>query len=275
MRRADYAIACCFEKDLCVQSGKASAAFLLPVPAEYSDYLACPVRAHRTPFSKLEESLFLPPETAKVLDDIRVLTLLITDTSSQSDNKAFREKAQLTASSIYKRLREVTIAGPDEHAEDNSDDDRVQQIIHQTAIIYTQAIIKLQPMSCIKSSYKTEKTLDRNIKAVYPIRWKKMPGIYLWIMLVAAAQTTSDTIGDDVDDSEDDDRRKWLRRRLGAAAQAVGQEEFGLSIAYLRAFWLVQRWIDRERRERDEEMAEAASQHAHHHPTPTPSLEET
>jgi len=210
-----------------------------------------------------------------VLDDIRVLTLLITDTSSQSDNKAFREKAQLTASSIYKRLREVTIAGPDEHAEDNSDDDRVQQIIHQTAIIYTQAIIKLQPMSCIKSSYKTEKTLDRNIKAVYPIRWKKMPGIYLWIMLVAAAQTTSDTIGDDVDDSEDDDRRKWLRRRLGAAAQAVGQEEFGLSIAYLRAFWLVQRWIDRERRERDEEMAEAASQHAHHHPTPTPSLEET
>lgn len=275
MRRADYAIACCFEKDLCVQSGKASAAFLLPVPAEYSDYLACPVRVHRTPFSKLEESLFLPPETAKVLDDIRVLTLLITDTSSQSDNKASREKAQLTASSIYKRIREVTITGPDEYVEDNSDDDRVQQIIHQTAIIYTQAIIKLQPMSCIKSSYKTEKTLDRNIKAVYPIRWKKMPGIYLWIMLVAAAQTTSDTIGDDVDDSEDDDRRKWLRRRLGAAAQAVGQEEFGLSIAYLRAFWLVQRWIDRERRERDEEMAEAASQHAHHHPTPTPSPEET
>src|SRR4051794_9440180 len=72
--RADYAIACCFDRDLCVLEGKGSGAFMLPVPTEYSAHLACPARAHPKTFMELEEVLLLPSDTAKLLDDIRALT---------------------------------------------------------------------------------------------------------------------------------------------------------------------------------------------------------
>ncbi|KAK4444389.1 hypothetical protein QBC34DRAFT_309089 [Podospora aff. communis PSN243] len=248
---ADYTIACCFERELCVLEGKKSGAFMLPVPAEYSAYLASPVRAHTKPFTDLEELLVLPPDTAKLLDDLRTLTVAITDAASQLDPTASRSKIQSTASFIREKLNkdeEHTTEIPSEL----SDDDRIARIIRLAADIQTDAIIRLQPLTKIKTTREVELKLDRAIQAVSSARWKRMPGVFLWIMLVAVAQPTTETIGDFDLDNEEDGRRRWLRRKLGAAAQAVGQEEFGLSIAYLRAFWLVHRWIDRERKRQEE-----------------------
>ncbi|KAK0639821.1 hypothetical protein B0T16DRAFT_497811 [Cercophora newfieldiana] len=240
---ADYAIACCFERGLCVLEGKGSGAFMLPVPTEYSAYLACPVRAHPKTFEELEELLLLPFNTAKLLDDIRALTVAITESSSQASSEASRKKIQSTASFIHKRLQPDADETSSDETTKLSDDDVIRQTVRLAAIIYTESIIKLQPMTSIKSTSDSEQTLARNIKAVSSARWKRMPGVFLWIVLVAVVQPTSDTAGDFDGNSDEDSRRRWLRRKLGAAAQAVGQEEFGLSIAYLRAFWLVQQWI--------------------------------
>jgi hypothetical protein len=242
---------------------------MLPVPTEYSAYLACPVRAHRKPFTELEELLSLPPGTAKLLDDVRALTVAITDASSQDDSSSSREKIQRIASSIHKGVGPVS---DEEETTDLSDDDRIIQIIRLAAAIYTEAVTKLAPLTSIKSTYDAEKTLEKNIRAVTQIRWKKMPGVFLWIMLVAVVQTTSETVGEFDVGSEEEGRKKWLRRKLGAAAQAVGQEEFGLSIAYLRAFWLVYRWIERERKDRDEETAEVAPGSTDPGRTPSPEV---
>ncbi|KAK0622389.1 hypothetical protein B0T14DRAFT_148198 [Immersiella caudata] len=253
---ADYAIACCFERDLCVLEGKKSGAFLLPVPAEYSAYLASPVRAHTKTFTDLEELLVLPPDTAKLLDDIRALTVAIAEAAAQPTTTASRAQIQSTAAFIRERLKATEEKDLEELSSELSDDDRIARIIRLAAVIHTEAVIKLQPLTTIKMNRNVDVKLDRAIKVVASARWKRMPGVFLWIMLVAVAQPTSETIGDFDLGNEEDGRRRWLRRKLGAAAQAVGQEEFGLSIAYLRAFWLVHRWIDREGKQEDEEGEE-------------------
>ena len=46
--------------------------------------------------------------------------------------------------------------------------------------------------------------------------------------------------------TEEDARGKWLRRKMAVAGMQVGMEDFGVSISCLRAFWRVQRWVEKE-----------------------------
>lgn len=58
-----------------------------------------------------------------------------------------------------------------------------------------------------------------------------MPGIFLWILLVACPSAGNDHQG------------RFLRRKMAVTGMSIGMEDFGLSIAQLRAFWKVQRWV--------------------------------
>lgn len=66
-------------------------------------------------------------------------------------------------------------------------------------------------------------------------RWKKIPGIFLWIMLVLCPSSKSDKRG------------RFIRRKMAVAGLSIGFEDFPLGISFLRAFWLVQRWIVAQR----------------------------
>ena len=346
---ADYAIACCFEQDLCVQDAKTSSQLALPVPPNYSEYLACPLRENAKSFVELQDALSLSPESAKLLDDIRSLTTSITSPPTDGDDTKDARDANIkpTASVIHKRLVETLRAPASSNKGKAPEDDTalITEAIHLAALLYTESIATGQPITKIKStasvplptpqrqsspdldpdrSTRLERRLHSLITEVNPPRWKMIPGIFLWIMLVAVAQETTtppaitltssnpsptktkpktkdkDTSASasghhepssssspdpsgtglqtisatpetgDTDDHHDNDndndinneeetreeeeeeqereeekekQKKFLRRKMAAAAQAVGQEEFGLSIAYLRAFWLVQRWV--------------------------------
>lgn len=262
--RADYATACCFEKELCVQDRATSAYLAPPPPEKYSDFLICPLRAHPKPFTEIKDLLSLSYEAAKILDDVRFLTLSVTAVSSQTDvqdKMADATKVRSTASFMSNRLKTL----PETQAEDSSEetevdreteaeDNLVTETIRLAALVYSEAVVTMKPLSRVKKDLAAEKTLTANITAVSATRWKRMPGVFLWIMLVAVAQvTTAATDGNEEIDAvskEEDSRRKFLRRKMAAAAQTVGQVEFGLSIAYLRAFWLVQRWVAEEAEER-------------------------
>ncbi|KAK0712103.1 hypothetical protein B0H67DRAFT_587025 [Lasiosphaeris hirsuta] len=235
---ADYAIACCFEADLSIQTAK-SAPLAPPPPSTYDNLLASPLSPHPQPFTALQDLLTLPPASTLTLDAIRALTLLIT-TPSPSPTKITTAAAALhtTLSSSSALPTAITEAA------------LLSNTIHLAALAYTRAIATRRPLSRVKAVDDMDAVLARNIQAVSPQRWKLMPGVYLWVTLVAVAQEADGAGGSSHDGGgkglgERDMRTKYLRRRMASAAQAVGQEEFGLAIGYLRAFWGVQRWLAR------------------------------
>jgi hypothetical protein len=77
-------------------------------------------------------------------------------------------------------------------------------------------------------------------------QWRRIPGIFLWIMLVACPGT------------EEDGRGRWLRRKMAVAGMQVGMEDFGVAISCLRAFWRVERWVKSEGLKEKEKDAEKA-----------------
>ncbi|KAK1756463.1 hypothetical protein QBC47DRAFT_380000 [Echria macrotheca] len=243
----DYVIACCFEKSLCIQDGLPPS-LAPPAPATHSSALASPLREYDKSFVALRSLLVLDLVTAKLLDDIRFLTVSITsllaagETDDADEVSKRKTKIKNTASFIQTRLKIPEEGGSDDRrAEKRSDDELVAETIALAASVYLESITSLQPLTRSKTSIIQER-LYASMSAVSPRRWKRIPGIYLWVVLVAVAQVSRSaeevTHGD-----EEDRKRKTLRRRLGTAAQAVGQEAFGLAICYLRAFWVVQRFV--------------------------------
>ena len=77
--------------------------------------------------------------------------------------------------------------------------------------------------------------LYANICAVGLSKWKDIPGIFLWILLVATPSSGGDLRG------------RFLRKQMACTGMALGLEDFLRGTAYLRAFWVVQRWIEMER----------------------------
>jgi hypothetical protein len=69
--------------------------------------------------------------------------------------------------------------------------------------------------------------------------WSAIPGIFLWVLLVACPAAGDDHMG------------RYLRSKMAAARIVLGLENYHLPFAYFRSFWRVQRWIEREREARE------------------------
>lgn len=65
--------------------------------------------------------------------------------------------------------------------------------------------------------------------------WKELAGVFLWILLVACPSTRGDVMG------------QWIQRKMAGSGMMIALKDYGLVISALRAFWRVQRWIDKER----------------------------
>jgi hypothetical protein len=77
-------------------------------------------------------------------------------------------------------------------------------------------------------------------------RWKQIPGVFLWIMLVLCPGSKNDKKG------------RFVRRKMAVAGLSMGFDDFQASISYLRAFWLVERWITSNKmKDEPEEDSEA------------------
>lgn len=77
----------------------------------------------------------------------------------------------------------------------------ISTTIHLAALAYTHAITTSHPLSRTKPRHDIDTYLARNIKAMSPKRWKVVPGVYLWVTLVAVAQE-SDGTGNNNDGGE-------------------------------------------------------------------------
>jgi hypothetical protein len=65
-------------------------------------------------------------------------------------------------------------------------------------------------------------------------RWKQMPGVFLWILLVACPGCGEDKWG------------KWVKRKMAVCGMGLGLIDLGLAIGCLREFWRIGRWVRRE-----------------------------
>ncbi|KAK3331579.1 hypothetical protein B0T19DRAFT_83292 [Cercophora scortea] len=235
----DYATACCFESDLYVQDGTASRK-AAPFPTVLSSYdqLVCPLAEYPKQFVDLAATLGLSADAARILDDVQSLTVRIIAPQSRKD-RSKASKIRKTALWMHQSLAAWTaILDKDVRSEDHG----VVKTILLAGLVYTESIMTLLPISQVKSEA-CAKELYTNIRTTPAARWKGMPGVFLWVLLVATPHTSSPASRHD---SDRELRRKYLRRKMATGAQAVGQEDFGLAISYLRAFWLVQRWIAEE-----------------------------
>ena len=223
----DLGLACSYEGELSLDYPKPvvsptredSPSLLPPAPAVW---LTSPQFAASLTFKENIELLDIDLEAAMILDDVRFLTLSIT--SPTSNTKV--AKIQSTASWLHNRIENLPSHTP------NSESELITLSIRLTALIYTSCIASLTPFTQVKHHLAE---IKKHISRVPMNRWKYIPGIFLWILMVI-----SPTCGVGIDD------RKW-RKKMPVTAMAIGLEGFGLGIEYLRANWLVQRWIAREK----------------------------
>lgn len=254
----DYCLGACFEKDLIMQERTLDRHLIPPLPSQPSPSLVGPVYPRDFDLSSLADTLSLPPEAASIVSSVHHLTLLIANSAPENHNSptspppTATASIRATAATIHKRL----LLSPPSPTSSTDENHALTTALHLTALFYTTSVATSTPLSTLKTSpspthliaglpaVDATDALYASIRAVPSSRWKRMPGVFLWVMLVAAAQRTRSTAGEGGWESPRQRERKYLRRRMATAAQAVAQEDFGVGIWCLRGFWLVGRWVE-------------------------------
>ena len=199
------------------------------IPELSPDESHCPLVPAGVTFRETATSTRIPYATAKLLDDIRFLTLCVT-AIPQGGSKP---KIQGTASWLHQQL---TSAQTSERPGDDTQDETstIHKAVHCAATIYAWALSSVRPMSEFSDDAVRHDILV-SLHGVSLKRWEQIPGIYLWIVLVAASGASGDFLG------------RSLRRKVSVATASIGFNNFPLAISCVRSFWLVQRWIQRMR----------------------------
>jgi hypothetical protein len=227
---SDYMLSCSFERDLYLVQPQDS--FIIPSSVSYPESYSTPLFASDTKFRDIHRSLGLSPEIASILDDVRFLTtaILSTSTSEQSPpdstTPGSSKAIQNTALWIYENLNLLPITTSDESATT----DIIYETIKISAVVYTSAIASLVPFSLAYTPELRAK-LYQNLRRVDLSSWKKIPGIFLWVLFVACPGSGSDI------------QSRSLRKTASLTAIYIGFRALALSHWCLRRLWGVQRWI--------------------------------
>ncbi|KAJ0329838.1 hypothetical protein COL5a_003663 [Colletotrichum fioriniae] len=232
----DYEIACAFETDLYWLENDPARDEEIPVPTTWPDCYDSPLLASAPRFESIAEKLGICAATAKILDDVRFLTESVTSASAMAST-ASKSKIRSTASWLYEKLREQGTAAAatrtTQVAFASSEKERILETVRIAAVIYSWSIKSLRQISRFDDA-EMLRAAYASLTSVSMTTWKGMPGIFLWVMLVAAPNAAADAQG------------RFVRRKMAVTGLSIGFEDFALGISYLKAFWGVQRWIARE-----------------------------
>ncbi|KAE9580206.1 hypothetical protein CGCF415_v007068 [Colletotrichum fructicola] len=227
----DYEIACCFETDLYWQENDPVRDEEIPVPTTWPDGYDSPLLASPTSFESVAETLGLCVEAARVLDDVRFLTMSVTSAAAGLATGG-SPKIRSTASWLYDKLGNLG-ASRSRPTEASSEADWVLETVRLAGLIYSWAVRSLRQISKFDDQEVLEDAYMA-MRRVSLVTWKKIPGVFLWIMLVAAPNAGADAKG------------RFVRRKMAVTGLSIGFEDFVLGISYLKSFWAVQQWIAKE-----------------------------
>ncbi|KAK3954243.1 hypothetical protein QBC32DRAFT_208326 [Pseudoneurospora amorphoporcata] len=237
--RVDHAVAVTYERDLLIHDRNGPKPPHMPVPSIPISFL-CPLLPDlRISFLHNMEALDLTFTAAHTLCRILRLTAMITEPFFESYLKSGRigPISSTDIRAIASRLHGVLVST-------SLEPDLVTQTLQLCAVILTASISTMQPISLVKTEAQSQ-ILYENILAVGPKRWKEIPGIFLWILLVATPHPKNPPreVLESGDVTKWELKKKYLVRKMSTASQVISQEDFGLGIAYMRGFWAVQRFI--------------------------------
>lgn len=223
----DYEISCGFETDVCWQDAGPILADQIPIPTKWAKGFDSPLITSPTSFQTCGIDLGLCESSAKILDDVRFLMTSITDTPSQRNTTT---KITSTATWLLKKLESVPRISSGNT--DRTEKELILDAIRLAALVHCRSVADLTLISQLPEPCATQlEDLYTAMRKVSLTKWKKIAGIFLWIMLVLCPSTVSDRKG------------RYIRRKMAVAGLSIGFEDFPLGISYLRAFWLVQRWV--------------------------------
>jgi hypothetical protein len=117
--------------------------------------------------------------------------------------------------------------------------DLVFETIRLTSLDYLSCLSCTSPFSLALSPLK-RKVFYETLHRVPLSAWKKIPGVYMWVLLVVCPGSGNDAIS------------RLMRRNISMTAIFMTFVNLGLSTGCLEGFWRVQRWIQRVRELEDE-----------------------
>ncbi len=203
----------------------------IPVPQTWAEGLDCPLIPSTASFESNMANLGISHATARILDDVRGLTMSLADRQSDAEHTSKPCTAAASLLAVLEALPRVDTAS----SSAASDDQRIFETIRLAAVVYCRSISSLVLVSRLPEPSASEiESLYSTMASVNLTRWKKTPGIFLWVMLILCPTTTGGNR-----------RGGFIRRKMAVAGLSIGFEDFPLGISYLRAFWKVQRWIAR------------------------------
>jgi hypothetical protein len=211
------------------------------MPEIISPGFDCPLVPYHTSFSIASSTpslAGLTTETCRILDDVRFLTVSITN---DTKDPVPALKIRSTASWLYDRLCQTSPPPLPSHelSKEEKEQLQIEQAVRLAAKLYSRAISSITMLSATPTR-SVQDDLYAATMSVSLTRWKAIPGIFLWIMLVLCPGTKNDLRG------------RFIRRKMAVTGLSIGFEDFRMGIPYLRGFWLVQRWIVRQREEAEE-----------------------
>ena len=217
--RTDYQIACTFECDPIVQGPQEIVDMLRMYPSE----LESPFLLSRSSFGESAEANGISEATATILDDMKFITASLLSLEGTQYADQARTKFLATVQWIHNRL---TTGEPDPSLAT----DMVYQTCRATAAIYTTAILSRKPLSVACTGELLSKVW-MTMWRVPLARWKQMPGVFFFVLLVVNPFTCARPEG------------RFIKGLFAASTIAIGFVDWDVVAAILKAFLGVQKWL--------------------------------
>ena len=168
------------------------------------------------------EALKISTDAARVLDDMRFLTTSVLHLNENGDPKVENAKLMTTVHWIHEQL--VSSQEPD------LADDFMYQTCRTAGIIYSTAILTRTPLSRACTAQLLHQ-LWMTMWRVPLSRWKKVPGIFLWVILVVNSY------------ARDKPEARFLKGLMPSAVVTLGLLNWDATMATLDGFLSVQKWL--------------------------------
>jgi hypothetical protein len=176
-------------------------------------------------------------ELTTILDEVRIITSSITNLSTikcDPDDPFSLQQSTSAISHHASRILHAALNLPSISlgiiSPNSSRSDLIHEILRLTIINYTRAIASRLPFSTVVTPALRHQVflaiLEFNLT-----NWKSIPGLLLWVLLVASPGSGKDPLG------------KLLRSQETLAVMYIGLKDFAFAVECMRNFSKVQNWI--------------------------------
>jgi len=195
--------------------------------AAYPVCMNTPLLPSKDRFSTHSDELSISNETAMILDDMRFLTSSIIKLNT--DDPLEQDLPKLLATSTWIRDRILALSDYQDLSNPTSAD-FIYRSCRLSALVYCKAIVEHIPLSQA-CTLEDLKSLWESVWRVTLTEWKKIPGIFIWIIL-SAHQAAQDTA-----------YGRFLKSMLKTSSLFIALENWNVVDGALMTFVGFQRWL--------------------------------